>query len=124
MRAEISRVNNFTKPVYLFSTVGNSSSVMLKVLVPLFNATKCNQVFQRSKFPIIPSQLCAGGARGQDSCSGDSGGPLMATPRFGPPYHVVGVVSFGVPRCGTGNVPGVYARVSEYLNWSMDNMRP
>jgi len=102
---------------------GDSSHVLLKVGVPLFNPSQCADVFRRQQAEIGPTQMCAGGARGQDSCSGDSGGPLMATTRFGPPYHVVGVVSFGVTRCGTENVPGVYTRVTEYLNWIMDNMR-
>ncbi|XP_043223511.1 phenoloxidase-activating factor 3-like [Amphibalanus amphitrite] len=108
----------------LTEAFGDSSNVMMKVNVPLFDANNCSQVFRRNQAKIGPTQLCAGGARGQDSCSGDSGGPLMATTRFGPPYHAVGVVSFGVTRCGTANVPGVYTRVSEYLNWIMDNMRP
>lgn len=107
----------------LTEAFGDSSEVMLKVSVPLVNETTCAAVFRRNQAKIGKTQLCAGGARGQDSCSGDSGGPLMATGRFGPPHYAVGVVSFGVTRCGTENVPGVYTRVTEYLNWIMDNMR-
>ena len=96
---------------------------MLKVSVPHFDMGECERFYRRYNIKINSTQLCAGGARGKDSCSGDSGGPLMATTRLGPPYHVAGVVSFGLD-CGIKGFPGVYTRVSEYLNWIMDNMRP
>ena len=47
--------------------------------------------------------MCAGGTKGKDSCSGDSGGPLMAideTNPFKPYYYLAGLVSFGPIECG------------------------
>ena len=95
---------------------------MRKVSVPLFDANNCTQVFGRLRAKIGPSQLCAGGTT--NTCLGVLGGPLMAATCTGPLYHVVGVLSFGATVCGRVNVPDVYTRVSEYLNWIMDNMRP
>ncbi|XP_031633773.1 coagulation factor X-like [Contarinia nasturtii] len=50
-----------------------------------------------------------------DSCQGDSGGPLQVFPSNSTISTVVGIVSFGI-SCGTA-LPGVYTRVSHYLEW-------
>jgi len=107
----------------LTEAFGDSSTVLMKVQVPVIDQDTCRRTFQRQRAQIGPQQLCAGAEQGRDSCSGDSGGPLMASGEFGPPWRLIGVVSFGVTRCGTKDVPGVYTRVSEYLDWILDHMR-
>jgi len=107
----------------LTAAFGQSSNRLQELRVPVVNNDQCAAVFRSQRAVIGPLQMCAGAERGKDSCSGDSGGPLMGLARFGPPYRLLGVVSFGVTRCGTANVPGVYTRVSEYVNWIMDNLR-
>jgi trypsin len=55
------------------------------------------------------NMLCAGGAADdgdEDSCSGDSGGPLISATTG----KQVGIVSYGL-GCARPNTPGVYARV-------------
>lgn len=69
-------------------------------------------------------QLCFGGIEGQDSCGGDSGGPLMMSEFSAPPYTQIGVVSYGPIRCGKRDVPGVYTSVPKYRGWIDENMRP
>ena len=61
--------------------------------------------------------LCAGRQVGVDSCSGDSGGPLIVRTGAGrnSRSYLVGVVSGG-PACAQG-FAGYYARVSSYLQW-------
>ncbi|XP_058462770.1 CLIP domain-containing serine protease B4-like [Malaya genurostris] len=63
---------------------------------------------------IISSQLCAGAEKGKDTCQGDSGGGLVA-PVDGF-YYEYGVVSWGY-GCGRKGVPGVYTRVTSFLDW-------
>ncbi|XP_052752245.1 serine protease snake-like isoform X2 [Galleria mellonella] len=70
-------------------------------------------------------QLCAGKLEGGvDACQGDSGGPLQVKIPFpeqyetieGTMHYVVGITSFGV-GCALPNLPGVYTRVSSFIDW-------
>jgi secreted trypsin-like serine protease len=95
-----------------------ASPVLLDVGVRVVDAAMCASAWRA---PGIGAQeidakvhLCAGGSR--DSCSGDSGGPLIV--RGGPSgYLLVGVVSFGSETCGNAAIPGVYARASSFRDW-------
>jgi len=68
-------------------------------------------------------QICAGGEKGKDSCSGDSGGPLFARESTNDPWTQVGLVSFGTAACGIG-IPGIYTRVTNYLDWIDSHLKP
>ncbi|XP_049287587.1 uncharacterized protein LOC125766049 [Anopheles funestus] len=93
------------------------SGIKKKVQFPVFAQEECDKKWQ--KIEIIEQQLCAGGVYGIDSCSGDSGGPLMVR-RF---YWIQeGVISFG-NQCALEGWPGVYTRVSSYLDWIRQNIR-
>ncbi|CAL4085503.1 unnamed protein product, partial [Meganyctiphanes norvegica] len=50
---------------------------------------------------------------GKDTCSGDSGGPLMV--KQGNQWYQVGIVSHGPMDCGIHKSPGVYTRVPNYI---------
>ncbi|UJR27560.1 hypothetical protein I4U23_008842 [Adineta vaga] len=61
------------------------------------------------------TQFCAavqGG--GKDTCQGDSGGPLMSFSDNR--WVLVGLTSYGT-GCALPNYPGVYTRVSYYVDW-------
>ncbi len=60
------------------------------------------------------SVLCAAGARGEQACFGDSGGPLIAYGTGGEAPTVIGVVSGGV-KCGTTGVPSRFTRLAHPL---------
>lgn len=50
---------------------------------------------------------------------GDSGGPLMIPEKD--KFYLLGVVSFGY-KCAEPGYPGVYTRLTHYINWVMDKM--
>ena len=64
---------------------------------------------------LTDNMLCAGvDGGGKDSCQGDSGGPLVYNNSG--EWQQVGIVSFGI-GCAEADYPGVYARVSRYIDW-------
>ena len=66
--------------------------------------------------------MCAGGEKGIDSCSRDSGGPLML--KKDSYIDLVGIVSYGAYKCGSENEPGVYARVDSFYDWIVSKLEP
>ncbi|XP_061765990.1 hyaluronan-binding protein 2-like [Nerophis ophidion] len=90
------------------------SNHLLQANVLLINQDKCSE----SKIygnVLDNGMFCAGHLQGGvDSCQGDSGGPLTCEQNN---VHVVyGLVSWG-DQCGKKNKPGVYARVTNFLDW-------
>uniref|UniRef100_A0A0A1XSC5 Plasma kallikrein n=1 Tax=Zeugodacus cucurbitae TaxID=28588 RepID=A0A0A1XSC5_ZEUCU len=87
-----------------------------EVQVPVMSQETC----RKSKYGssrITDNMLCAGYAEGgKDSCQGDSGGPLHVANNATKSYQLAGVVSWG-EGCARPNAPGVYTRVSQYLDW-------
>uniref|UniRef100_A0A8C9YFA9 Plasminogen activator n=1 Tax=Sander lucioperca TaxID=283035 RepID=A0A8C9YFA9_SANLU len=64
---------------------------------------------------VTSNMLCAGDTRGlDDACKGDSGGPLVC--RNNNKMTLMGVISWG-DGCGQKDKPGVYTRVTHYINW-------
>ena len=82
--------------------------------VNLLSPDKCTNPDYFGKFDARDS-LCAGFPSGaKDSCTGDSGGPLMS--RIGDQTYVIGVVSYGF-GCGRRDRPGIYVRVARHRPW-------
>ncbi|KAL0869170.1 hypothetical protein ABMA27_007457 [Loxostege sticticalis] len=102
----------------------SESDVKLKVSVPVVSNPKCESVFSRVNRRITNKQMCAGGKEGQDSCRGDSGGALMGKVSNYNNWFAFGVVSYGPSPCGTPGWPGVYTRVTEYVDWILSKLRP
>ncbi|KAL3285562.1 hypothetical protein HHI36_000092 [Cryptolaemus montrouzieri] len=102
---------------------GVKSMVLLKVYVPYVEQSVCKKVYEK-RTRITHLHLCAGGQNQQDSCGGDSGGPLqVALDVDGEAKYVQqGIVSFGPRLCGSEGYPGVYTRVPYYMDWILDNI--
>uniref|UniRef100_A0A1L8EJE5 Putative trypsin-1-like protein n=1 Tax=Haematobia irritans TaxID=7368 RepID=A0A1L8EJE5_HAEIR len=76
---------------------------------PILNRTRCSENYGSSI--IQDGMMCAGYFEGmRDSCTADSGGPLMCDNRL------VGIVSFGT-GCALPKYPGVYTNVAKYIEW-------
>ncbi|XP_014640503.1 PREDICTED: transmembrane protease serine 5, partial [Ceratotherium simum simum] len=95
----------------------HSSDTLQDMAVPLLSTQLCNSSCVYSG-ALTPRMLCAGYLDGRaDACQGDSGGPLVC--EDGDTWRLVGVVSWG-HGCAEPNHPGVYAKVSEFLDWIQD----
>lgn len=84
----------------------------------------CKEIYA-SKKDIWEKQICAIGRSGEDSCSGDSGGGLIAVDRTSGHQiakYLVGIVSYGPTPCGFPGWPGVYTRVTDYMDWIRESM--
>ena len=88
--------------------------------LPVIENKVCNRVEYLNN-RVKSTELCAGQlAGGVDSCQGDSGGPLVCFEKD--KYILQGVTSWGL-GCARPNKPGVYVRVSRFVDWIEREMR-
>ncbi|KAM5193593.1 granzyme A-like isoform 2-T2 [Mantella aurantiaca] len=93
--------------------IDDDSNVLLEVNVTVLNRKKCADRYINKEYKITENMMCTSvGPKGQDTCSGDSGGPLICNGVFS------GVTSFGPKKCGQPNEASVFTRLTqEYINW-------
>ncbi|XP_071444188.1 mite allergen Der f 3-like [Hetaerina americana] len=105
---------------------GDKSPILQEVTVTVFGNEECSRSYSaptiaagvKRSYPsgILTSQICAGDRQGKkDACQGDSGGPLVVKGKDNK-HHIIGVISSGI-GCGSKQYPGVYARVSSFIDW-------
>lgn len=97
---------------------GKLSDKLRKVSLRPITMDECREIYlphRKIPFGIMSGQLCALG--NGDTCFGDSGGPLqvLLDPKLDS-YYIVGITSFG-RGCASTGMPGVYTRVTPYLDW-------
>ncbi|XP_076239133.1 venom serine protease Bi-VSP [Calliopsis andreniformis] len=97
-------------------TKGPASENLLETQLPVVSNQACKDAYSNFPVAVIDNRvLCAGYARGgKDACQGDSGGPLMFPQKT--TFYQIGVVSYGY-KCAEPGYPGVYTRVTEYLDF-------
>ncbi|XP_018325611.1 venom protease isoform X2 [Agrilus planipennis] len=104
---------------------GPSSTSLLVANLMVVDNDKCAKSFSEfDKVTIDDRALCAGFPQGgKDACKGDSGGPLMHGVPEGRAlrFYIIGIVSFGY-NCAQPGYPGVYTRVSHFINWIENNI--
>lgn len=125
------QLSNYAKRIRLISDYDELRMGTAAVIAGWGTGNKPKNVLHYATVPIVPrtacsrllgifirrSWICAGYLRGGiDTCTGDSGGPLIVRGRL------TGVTSFGF-GCAMPRAPGVYMRVSYYRWWIHRNTR-
>lgn len=97
---------------------GDQSEVLQAADVAMVSTATCRD----SDFPatsITDNMICAGFVDGGiDACAGDSGGPLVVRDGLSG-YRLAGITSWG-EDCALPGYPGVYTRVSAFIDWISD----
>lgn len=91
-----------------------------------FSQKKCHKAWGGLSENMICAwepQPSASSPFGQDSCFGDSGGPLMLPKNtqlssFRSKHHwLLGITSFGSTSCNSASRPGIYTRLTNFESW-------
>ncbi|XP_044756933.1 serine protease snake-like [Coccinella septempunctata] len=100
----------------------NMSDHLMKTNLKIYSNKNCSKIYAQTIKEILPlgvrsSQICAGSNQGNDTCHGDSGGPLqIKLAQDFNIYRIIGITSFGL-FCGQPNTPSFYTRISRYVDW-------
>ncbi|QYO69152.1 trypsin-like serine protease [Vibrio cholerae] len=88
-------------------------SVLQQVEVDLIDQAVCQTAMGEGISSMENSANFCAGRNNQDSCRGDSGGPIIVTSTGAQ----LGIVSWGGPVCALNNTYGVYTNVSYFADW-------
>ncbi len=92
------------------------------VEVPIVSQQDCSEDWEFEEL-LGPGFVCAGGHAGEDSCYGDSGGPLIEGTPGREEDRLIATVDRGY-GCGDKGFPGLYQSVLEPLNKSFLESEP
>ena len=96
--------------------IKSSAKIIQEAEIRTFSTEKCKSVYEK-EFWYTNNMICAGKkAGGVDTCSGDSGGPLICESLETGVLELTGVTSWG-EGCAMKGWPGVYVKVSNYILW-------
>ncbi|XP_015276240.1 PREDICTED: kallikrein-11-like [Gekko japonicus] len=110
-------------PYSLCVLPGWGTTVLKKVLLPdvlhcgnitTLSDSECLEVYPNG---VKKNMLCATVRRGgSDSCQGDPGSPLVCN------NQLQGVASWGFDECSQVEIPSVFTKVCNYINWLKQTM--
>lgn len=93
----------------------DAETFLLHIDMRIVPTVECREFYKEK---LLPGMICAGGG-GVDSCSGDSGGPMVG--RVNNRMVQLGIVSWG-NRCGSGGFPGIYVEITYFRDWIDDSL--
>lgn len=94
------------------------TKTLMKTKVPLVDKQRCEAAYPGR---VDDSMICAGfEAGGHDSCSRDSGGPMVLKTAGGD--TLIGLVSWG-EGCARPHQYGVYTKISDVFDWIETTMK-
>lgn len=131
---KVTKQTSLRKYIYIYellmlADILEQSDQLQKASLDTIDNIACAIKYNKSMivpYGIMPSMICAGDPQNwkKDTCQGDSGGPLQIPhPKNECLFQLLGITSFGL-GCAIPNTPGIYTRVSHYLNWIEDNVWP
>lgn len=116
------------KPDYVYlagwgSTEKGPSSDILQSAEPnIVRIKDCERELRQAnnRITLDDSHVCTSGDGMVNHCKGDSGGPLLYYNRKSILYAVI---ASGSKACGVGTKPGLYTKVSYFIDWILDNLK-
>ncbi|CAH0728371.1 unnamed protein product, partial [Brenthis ino] len=101
------------------------SPLKRKVSLNTVSSDICHTIYSEIPEEFFETLICAGGVEGKDTCSGDSGGSLvkMVTEDYEKNWYLFGITSTGPKRCGSEGMPGIYTRITSYMDWIRKTIR-
>ncbi|XP_072929943.1 CLIP domain-containing serine protease HP8-like [Epargyreus clarus] len=116
--------STYTTAGWGLTEFGRESVLKLKLNIDSVPYSLCQRTI-----PLLPKKhpaaiICAGGRAGQDTCRGDSGGPLLrvVSENYNFNWYLFGVTSYGVRKCGSTGKPGIYTRVTAFMDWIVQTL--
>jgi len=107
---------NASQPDSFLYAQGGLSPTLQQVSVPIVSTDKCKKAYDSSVDEKV--MFCAGlDEGGKDSCSGDSGGPVVVQDlASNGKWTQIGIVSWG-NGCAQPGFYGVYSKVSAFMDF-------
>jgi len=94
---------------------GPSTTALQEAQIEITDEETCSSAYKNIKGATIDNRVvCALSETGKDACQGDSGGPLIMPKSEN--FYLIGIVSYGY-KCAEPGFPGVYTKVSLYVDW-------
>ncbi|XP_061395928.1 brachyurin-like [Musca vetustissima] len=88
------------------------SPLLRYIEVPVLKQSTCRNYYLGV---VTEKMICISGKDGKSTCNGDSGGPLVY--KHDGVNTVIGATSFGIALGCEKGWPGVFTRVTSYLDW-------
>ena len=101
---------------------GEQPKTLQWIKIPIVSTEKCKQSgWSDAGITIGDDNICVASETGSKSpCMGDSGGPLVC--QNGNSAVITGVVSWGNKCSSSPEKPGIFAKVTYFLDWIKANM--